>query len=126
MTSGPRFDGAEQIPSGALKLLADKYTLKILEATLYQPRTAREIVRDFDLPSTTVYRRLDSLEEQNLINEEMRFDADGDHRKVYESNLEELHLGSNGEGYELTINLRQTSPDVWNQTWKKIRAGNND
>ncbi|MGH1569072.1 MAG: winged helix-turn-helix domain-containing protein [Nitrosopumilus sp.] len=50
-----------------LEIVADKYCRAILDTTMYKPKSVMEIAIDAKIPLSTVYRRLQSLEEQKLL-----------------------------------------------------------
>jgi DNA-binding transcriptional ArsR family regulator len=50
-----------------LTALSDSYSRKILSATVDEPLSALEISKDYDIPITTVYRRIEELVDAGLI-----------------------------------------------------------
>lgn len=75
-----------------LDLLGDEYTSRILEALSVEPRPARELVSVCDMSRPTVYRRLDRLEDHDLVSTDTTIDSDGHHRKVFETTLERVTI----------------------------------
>lgn len=75
-----------------LDLLGDEYTSRILEALSVEPRPARELVSVCDMSRPTVYRRLDRLEDHDLVSTDTTIDEDGHHRKVFETTLERVTI----------------------------------
>jgi DNA-binding HxlR family transcriptional regulator len=75
-----------------LDLLGDEYTSRILEALSVEPRPARELVSVCDMSRPTVYRRLDRLENHDLVSTDTTIDPDGHHRKVFATTLERVTI----------------------------------
>lgn len=96
--------GEAGVPNEVLELLGKKYTLRLLEATSDEVRSVRELVDDFDIPKTTVYRRLESLEGHDLVVQRERFDLPGGaHHYAFESNLRMLHLEEDDGDYAFSL-----------------------
>lgn len=109
MATDPEYSGASDVPYEVLELLGKKYTLQILDAMKDEVRSARELVNDLDVPRTTVYRRLESLEQHDLVVQREVFDLPGGaHHYAFESNLRELRVEENGDGYDVSIDRRDT------------------
>ena len=49
------------------RLLMDKYNIRILSATAFEPKSAQELSIMFDIPIATCYRKLKELELAGLI-----------------------------------------------------------
>lgn len=71
-----------------LELLDDEYARAILTETSAEPMSAQTLSERCDASVTTVYRRLDRLKEHDLIEEQIRPQPDGNHYKVFASQLE--------------------------------------
>ena len=50
-----------------LAAIADEYSRKILHATIEAPMSASELTKRYEIPVTTVYRRIEELIEAGLI-----------------------------------------------------------
>lgn len=84
-----------------LALLDDDYAQRIFEVLSEEPRPARELADACDASRATVYRRLNRLEEHDLVHVEQELHPDGYHRKVFRSTFERA-----------TIELVDGSPQV--------------
>ena len=49
------------------RLLMDKYNIRILSATAFEPKSAQELSIMFDIPIATCYRKLKELELAGLV-----------------------------------------------------------
>lgn len=79
-------------PLDAFALLDDDYGRSILAALSHQPMTANELSDRCAMSRTTVYRRLEALEQCGLVTAETIVDADGHHRQRYATQFEELRV----------------------------------
>lgn len=90
-----------------LALLEDEYARAILTATSDEPMSATTLSEYCDASRSTVYRRLERLQECGLIEERMRFDADGHHHNVYVSRLEGVEIEFVDGEMSMTVSERE-------------------
>ena len=65
------------------RLLMDECNLKILSATTYKPRSARELSYIFGIPLASCYRKIKELEDQGFIKAVSReLTREGDRKSV--------------------------------------------
>lgn len=81
-------DGDDDQAEELLDLLDDDYVQRILEALFDAARPARDLVEACNASRATVYRRLNRLQEYELITADVELHEDGHHRKVFESTFE--------------------------------------
>lgn len=74
---------ATEAPTAALTLLADAGARTILQATTTEPRSVAELVDECEIPTATVYRKVDSLVEADLLEKRVRIRSDGRNGNVY-------------------------------------------
>lgn len=81
-----------------ISLLSDNHAREISTAIVDDAKTAREIVAECDGSRTTVYRRLNRLEDAGLLTTDTRYDTNGHHRTTYELRFDSLsiHLETGG------------------------------
>lgn len=90
-------------PSAQLDVLGDDCARTILVATSDGPKTAKELTKQTDSSSATVYRRINNLLESNLLAECVRFEEDGSHTTAYEATVETLHVQIDSDGIEVSL-----------------------
>lgn len=79
--------------STVASLLEDETVQTILTETDLEPMSVRKLRTECDASGPTIYRRLEQLKACDLVVEHVRPDpADGHHRSVYESNLEQVTI----------------------------------
>jgi len=91
-----------------IDLLSDEHARDILEAICLEPKSARDLVSECDASRTTVYRRLNRLQEAGLVREQMAYDSDGHHRLRFHPTVEHvtIELGETGFEAEFTTDGR--------------------
>lgn len=99
-----RSDGsAEPSAEEVLALLDADYTQAILERIRDEPEPARAIADACDASRTTVYRRLNRLEDAGLVESGMTCDPAGHHRTTFETTLESVTLNVTEDGYAISV-----------------------
>ncbi|SDR27173.1 ArsR/SmtB family transcription factor [Natronobacterium texcoconense] len=86
-----------------LSLLSDEYVSEILEALTDGPATATELTEHCSGSKVTVYRRLNSLEENDLVEVTTDIKCDGHHCKVYRNAINEITVAVTDDGPELEV-----------------------
>ncbi|ERH11630.1 MAG: putative transcriptional regulator [halophilic archaeon J07HB67] len=81
-----------------LELLSDDCAREILAVVAEEPTPARRISEQLDVSRTTVYRRLDRLEEAGLLDAQLAYDPDGHHRKEFALAVDQLAVTVDTDG----------------------------
>lgn len=93
-------------PDDALSLLGDEYARAILIATRETPMTASALADELDAAPSTVYERIEDLEDAGFLSEMTRTDERGNHYAEYRTRLEQIGVTITGDGFELVANYR--------------------
>ena len=78
------------------------------------------MVCDLSLP--TIYRRLELLEEHDLVDERTTVAEDGNHYNIYECNFDSTVIQLEDEEYKVRIYRRENLPDRFTQLWDDLGA----
>jgi DNA-binding transcriptional ArsR family regulator len=97
---------SERDVDGVFDLVGNELARRILVLTSETALSAEELTERCDASRPTIYRRLDALETRDLVTEEVRYDADGNHCSVYECRLEELRFGISDGEFTVDVELR--------------------
>lgn len=87
-------------------LLADDCARTILEATAREPQPASALIQQCDASKSTVYRRLEELEERDLVAVRQQPDEEGHHYKVYAAQLDRAVITLTQDGIKLSLSRR--------------------
>ncbi|ELZ44467.1 DNA-binding transcriptional regulator [Halorubrum californiense DSM 19288] len=110
-------------PNEVFALLDDEYARSLLSATSHEPMTASELSNQCEMSESTVYRRLNKLEECGLVRAVQVPDPDGNHKKQYEAQLDELVVSLNDGEFELnlqTTTRTQQYADAFTNLWEGL------
>lgn len=93
-----------------LAAVEDDYSRAILDRISTEPLSAPELVEAIDASKPTVYRRLSTLEELDLVAAKVDPDKEGHHRKVYVVAVDAMHVKFETEG--VTISVEKSAEDA--------------
>lgn len=106
----------DEMDAAALgSLLADDCARTILEATAREPKSADTLAERCEASKTTVYRRLEELEEHDLVEVRRRPEDDGHHYKVYAARLDRAVVTLTQDGVELSVSRRDRMSERFRQ-----------
>ncbi|QLG60485.1 winged helix-turn-helix domain-containing protein [Halorarum salinum] len=92
-------------------LLDDPYARAILVEIRDGPRSADDLTEVVGASPSTVYRRIERLRDQGLVEGEHRLDPDGHHHEVYTARLERVTVELTATGFEIDVD-RTTTADA--------------
>lgn len=85
------------------ELLEDEYARAILAETSVEPRSASELVERCDASPPTVYRRLDTLQDHDMIDEETVPSPDGNHYRRFSARFERVTIELRDGSYDVSV-----------------------
>ena len=116
--------GEGDVESVLFDLLADEYARAILIATSREPMSARTLSERYEMSLPTVYRRVERLQEFDLLTEQTEIDTSGGHhRSLYEANLEHIDIDLEDGDLGIRIRLREDATDRFTRMWREMRGG---
>lgn len=92
-------------------LLEDDTARRILIETRTRPMSATELSERCGVSESTIYRRVEELAAQDLIEEGTRPDEDGHHYTVYAARADRLVFEATDDGFALEVSRRETPGD---------------
>lgn len=98
-------------PADVFALLDDEYARSLLAATSHEPMTAPELSDQCEMSLSTVYRRLNDLEDCGLVTGSVVPNADGHHETRYEATLEQLTITLDGGEFQLNLSTGTTTQE---------------
>ncbi|WP_336021610.1 helix-turn-helix domain-containing protein [Halobellus salinisoli] len=100
-----------------LDVLGDPLCRQTLVIAYDSQISATTLANRLDVSPPTVYRRVNSLVEHELIHEHRRIDADGNHYRLFEASLDHLEVTLTKDGYEVSIRHRKDLADRFDEFW---------
>ena len=86
-----------------LRILADKYSRAILDATIDSPKSAIELSAECKIPISTAYRRVQELHDNKLLGISGSINDDGKKYFLYKSKIKSIIAYFNGGSLEIEI-----------------------
>jgi len=105
-----------------LDTIGDQHARRLLAAISIEPKSAKELADECDLSLPTIYRRIETLDEHDLIETRTLVAEDGNHYKVYESNFESTVISLKDDEYRVRIYREENVPDRFSQLWDDLRT----
>jgi DNA-binding transcriptional ArsR family regulator len=103
---------AEEELRGLLRAIEDPDCRRILEATGGRALSANELTERYDLPSSTVYRKLERLTDLGLVEERIRIHRTGRHVSEYRRCVGDVRFSVVEGEAELEL-LREDREEPW-------------
>ncbi|PSQ06266.1 ArsR family transcriptional regulator [Halobacteriales archaeon QS_6_71_20] len=86
-----------------VELLGDDYARTILRETYAETQSVESLSEACDADSSTVYRRVQRLQNAGLLEDEQQLDPDGHHYKTYRACVRAVHLELTADGFDVTV-----------------------
>ncbi|GAA0200607.1 helix-turn-helix domain-containing protein [Haladaptatus pallidirubidus] len=87
-------------------LLEDEYAHAILIYTSENAMSAPELSDACEASVSTIYRRIERLQEHELLDEQLQLDRDGHHYKTYTARLERIEIELREGKFEIEVTYR--------------------
>lgn len=104
-----------------LSAMADQYSRRILTATVNDPVSALDLSKAYQIPITTVYRRIEELVEAGLIAAvRSGRTADGKWYDLYRSLLRRIDIGFENGEVRIEVMVNEHVADKFTRMWASI------
>ena len=105
-----------------LDTIGDQHARRVLAAISLEPKSAKDLAAECDLSLPTVYRRIEMLDEYDLVTARTIVAEDGNHYKVYESNFESTVISLQDDEYKVRVYRQENLPDRFSQLWDELHT----
>ena len=120
MTSGAEGDTDEEPIEDILDTIGDRRARHVLASIAHEPRSAKEIAEELDLSLPTVYRRIEELEDYDLVEGRTEIATDGNHYRVFECSFDSTVISLDDGEYEVQIFREGNVPDRFADLWDDL------
>jgi DNA-binding transcriptional ArsR family regulator len=103
-------EGDDAEDTSILSVLDDEYARAILIETSIEPLSASDLSERCDASPPTIYRRIEQLQDHDLIVEQQQLDPDGHHYKTYQTRMERVTVEI--EDGDCTIDVARREVDA--------------
>lgn len=104
-----------------INAIGDQRTRTILADINKEPQSAKELAESLDFSLATIYRRLEILEEHDLITDKTVIADDGNHYKLYNCNLNSIVISLDEDTYNTRILRQESLPDRFLKLWNDLQ-----
>ena len=102
--------------------MTDEYSVKILVATVRQPRSAQDIAMKFGIPIAACYRRIKDLESAGLlVCQERRLSQQGKRVSYYISMLKNAYVFFEDGHLRVKFQLKTGGADRFGTDWHEVQ-----
>lgn len=102
-------------------LLDDEYARRILIETYEETRSAGALSDACDASEATVYRRLERLRDQGLVESVQEVDPDAGPQQVYAARLDRVSIDLTATGFEISIEyIDETAADRLTRLYEEL------
>lgn len=112
--------GKEWAPDHLLEVLGSEAARRILVYCAGGPRSAEELADHLDASLPTVYRRLNALEDYDLLRSETRIDPDGNHFQTFETAVDRVSVAIEDDGIEAEVERDRDVVDRFGAFWDDL------
>jgi predicted transcriptional regulator len=115
-------------PDDIFDVLASEDVRRILVVTSVQPMSAKELADICDRSLATIYRRIQAMENYNLLSEELTMDPDGNQYNEYRSDLDEITISIEEGQLNVSIDIEKDTVDQFAELIENLErsGGRND
>ena len=104
------------------QLLTDEYSIKILVATVRQPKSAQDIAAKYGIPIAATYRRIKDLESAGLlVCQERRLSQQGKRVSFYLSMLKNAYVFFEDGSLRVKFQLKTGGADRFGEDWHEVK-----
>jgi predicted transcriptional regulator len=102
-------------------LLDDEYARRILVETYEETRTASALSEACDASEATVYRRLERLRQQDLVESVQQVDPQRGPQEVYAARLDNVSIDLTADGFEIEVTyVDETAADRLTRLYEEL------
>lgn len=114
-------------PDDIFEVLASEDVRRILVATSVRPMSVKELADICDRSLATIYRRVQAMEDYDLLSEELARDPDGTQYNEYKSDLNEITISVDEGRLNVNIDIEKDTVDQFAELIEDLeRSGKHD
>jgi predicted ArsR family transcriptional regulator len=110
-------------PDTVFDVFGSEVARDVLALASIRPVSADEIAEHCDVSEPTVYRRLNALQEYDMLAEETAIGDDGHHYKRYRTCLEEVRVRVDEGQFDIDLELNRDYTDKFAEFWDDLEKG---
>ena len=116
---------SERNSDDVFAVFCSDYARDILVAAHKEPRSADALAEHCGASLPTIYRRVITLVEHNLLEENLQIDPQGNHYKRYTSNLDYVRFEMDESGFAVSVHFERDFIDRFGEFWGTLGPPDN-
>lgn len=107
-------------PTNIFDVFGDELARQILVLTSERPLSADALSEHLDASPPTIYRRVNTLIEYDLVTSRQQVDDDGHHYRTFETTLKRIAFEIEDGGYNIDVQMRRSLVDQFEAFWSDL------
>jgi len=113
-------------PSSVFDVLGCEVAREVLALASVRAVSASELAERCGVSEPTIYRRINALQEYDMLTERTAIDDEGHHHKEYRTMLDEARFSVEDGQYDIDLQLRRDYSDRFVDFWSDLERGAED
>ena len=113
-------------PDDIFEVLSSEISREILAAASVRPMSAQELEQVCDASLPTIYRRLEMLQNYDLLSEQQVVDPEDGQYKQYSTDLKEINIVVENGSYNVDIRVQKDTVDKFGKLFRDLGEGRRD
>lgn len=111
-------------PDTVFDILGCEIAREILALASLRPLSASQLADRCGVSEPTIYRRINALEEHDMLAEQTEIADDGHHYKQFRTTLQEARFHVEDGTYDIDIRINRDYSDRFVDLWSDLEQGN--
>ena len=111
----------DRASTAKIDVIGDSTTREILATLNVESFSVKELAEELDLSQPTVYRRLEQLEEHDLVTKRSIISSDGNHYNLYDCNFKSVVITLQNDEYDIWLCRKDSVVEKFAELWDLIR-----
>ena len=107
-------------PEDIFDVLASETARDILVLSKSEPMSAQELAERCDASKPTIYRRVQKLNEYDLLEEELAIDDGGNHYNTFRANTDRICFDIGEDDWIVTVHFEEDLVDRFVSAWSTL------
>ncbi len=116
----------EWVASNLFDVFGDRLSRQILVLASDQSMAADDLADRLDVSEPTIYRRLNTLLDYDLLRVDHQIQANGNNYKTFETTLKRAAIEIEDGGYNVDLRMRQSLADQFESFWTGLDGTTKD
>lgn len=116
----------EWTPANVFDVFGDQLARRILVLASERAMSADDLCDHFDASAPTIYRRINTLIEHDLMRGRQQVDDDGHHYQTFETTLKRVAFEIEDGGYTIDMQMRRSLVEQFEAFWSDLEDSSPD